>query len=114
VRFEPVEGSSSNGLPGREQIQSELSTLRSYMDTLGRTVLTLTVENLADEARDSQLVVSLGLVCSRPLLICLQIAYDYSLLDALRKPFTITAGLLSVFVATWAIGNVDVSIKKRT
>lgn len=45
---------------------------------------------------------------------CLQIAYDYSLLDALRKPFTITAGLLSVFAAAWAIGNVDVSIKKRT
>lgn len=39
--------------------------------------------------------------------------YDYTTLDALRKPFTIFAGLLTVFGAAWAIGNVDVSIKKR-
>lgn len=31
----------------------------------------------------------------------------------MRKPVTITAGLLTVFVALWAIGNIDVSIKKR-
>lgn len=57
VRFELVEGSSSNGLPGPNQIQSHVSTHKTYMDTLGRTVLTLNVENLSDEARDSQLVV---------------------------------------------------------
>lgn len=34
-------------------------------------------------------------------------------MDTLRKPFTIIAGLLSVFIAAWAIGNIDVSIKKR-
>lgn len=111
VQFEAVEGSSSNGLPGRNQIQSELSTHKTFMDTLGRTVLTLTVDNLSDEARDSQLVVSP--VYGVLLLLTSQITYDYSLMDALRKPFTITAGLLSVFAATWAIGKIDVSIKKR-
>lgn len=111
VQFEAAEGSSSNGLPGRNQIQSELSTHKTFMDTLGRTVLTLTVDNLSDEARDSQLVVSL--VDRMLLLLTSQITYDYSLMDALRKPFTITAGLLSVFSATWAIGKIDVSIKKR-
>lgn len=58
VRHELVEGTSSNGLPGQNQIESQLSSHKTYMDTLGRTVLTLKVENLSDEARDSQLVVS--------------------------------------------------------
>lgn len=58
VRYETVEGSSSNGLPGADQIQASLSSHKTFMDTLGRTTLTLTVEGLTDEARDSQLVVS--------------------------------------------------------
>lgn len=39
--------------------------------------------------------------------------YDHTLMDALRKPLTIFAGLVTVFFATWVIGNIDVSIKKR-
>ncbi|KAL4927395.1 dolichyl-diphosphooligosaccharide--protein glycotransferase subunit OST1 [Aspergillus undulatus] len=97
VQWETVEGPSSNGLPGAKQIQSELSTHKTFMDTLGRTTLTLTVESLTDEARDSQLVVT----------------YDYSLWDALRKPITFTVGLFSVFAALWAITSIDVSIKSR-
>ncbi|KAI9926660.1 hypothetical protein ASPWEDRAFT_55207 [Aspergillus wentii DTO 134E9] len=97
VRFETIDGASSNGLPGLSQIQSHVSNHKTFMDTLGRTTLTLTVENLSDEARDSQLVIT----------------YDYTLWDALRKPFTITAGLLTLFASIWAIGSIDVSIKKR-
>ncbi|PYH90665.1 oligosaccharyltransferase alpha subunit OstA [Aspergillus ellipticus CBS 707.79] len=97
VRYETLEKSSSNGLPSASQIQSEISTHKTFMDTLGRTTLTLTVEDLTDEARDSQLLIT----------------YDYSLWDSLRKPVTITAGLFTVFVAALAIGNIDVSIKKR-
>ncbi|GFG24466.1 dolichyl-diphosphooligosaccharide--protein glycosyltransferase subunit 1 [Aspergillus udagawae] len=97
VRYQVVEGASSNGLPSLSQIQSHISKHKTYMDTLGRTVLTLTVENLSDEARDSQIVVT----------------YDYSFWDGLRKPFTITAGMFAVFVTAWVIGNLDVSIKKR-
>lgn len=59
VQYEIVEGSSSNGLPGPDQIRSHLSTHKTYMDTLGRSVLTLAVDNLSDEARDSEIVVSL-------------------------------------------------------
>jgi oligosaccharyltransferase complex subunit alpha (ribophorin I) len=33
--------------------------------------------------------------------------------DALRKPFTFFAGMLTVFVAAWSIGKIDISIKKR-
>ncbi|PWY69187.1 oligosaccharyltransferase alpha subunit ostA [Aspergillus sclerotioniger CBS 115572] len=97
VHYELIEKASSNGLPSASQIESQLSSHKTFMDTLGRTALTLTVEDLTDEARDSQLVIT----------------YDYSLWDGLRKPVTITAGLFTVFVAAWAIGNIDVSIKKR-
>ncbi|RAQ50121.1 oligosaccharyl transferase subunit (alpha) [Aspergillus flavus] len=97
VRYETIETASNNGLPPADQIKSHVSPHKTFMDTLGRTALTLTVENLSDEARDSQLVVT----------------YDYSFWDGMRKPVTITTGLLTVFAAVWAIGNIDVSIKKR-
>ncbi|CAI7586595.1 unnamed protein product [Penicillium pancosmium] len=97
VRFQTAEGSSSNGLPGANQIHASLSSFKTFMDTLGRTTLTLEVDGLTDEARDAELIVT----------------YDYTLMDALRKPLTLFGGLLSVFIALWAISNIDVSIKKR-
>lgn len=57
VRYQTVEGANSNGLPGANHIRASLSTLKTYMDTLGRTTLTLEVDSLTDEARDAQLVV---------------------------------------------------------
>ncbi|KAF9882684.1 dolichyl-diphosphooligosaccharide--protein glycosyltransferase subunit 1 [Aspergillus nanangensis] len=97
VRYEVVDKATSNGLPNTDNIKASVTPHKTFMDTLGRTALTLTVENLSDEARDAQILVS----------------YEYSLWDSMRKPVTITAGLLTVFVAAWAIGNVDVAIKKR-
>lgn len=58
VRYEIVEGGNSNGLPSANQIQATLSSFKTYLDTLGRTTLTLEVDSLTDEARDAQLVVS--------------------------------------------------------
>ncbi|GAD99235.1 oligosaccharyl transferase subunit [Paecilomyces variotii No. 5] len=97
VRYEIVEGTSSNGLPGSSQISSSVTKHVTYMDTLGRTALTLTVNNLSDEARDSQLVV----------------IYDYPFIAALRKPLTIFSGFITIFVTVWLVGKIDVSIKKR-
>jgi oligosaccharyltransferase complex subunit alpha (ribophorin I) len=57
VRYQTVEGSHSNGLPGANHIRASLSSFKTYMDTLGRTTLTLEVDSLTDEARDAQLVV---------------------------------------------------------
>ncbi|KAJ5533264.1 hypothetical protein N7494_009816 [Penicillium frequentans] len=97
VRFETVEGANSNGLPGMSQVNASLSTFKTYMDTLGRTTLTLEVDSLTDEARDAQLVVT----------------YDHTFMDAFRKPLTIFGGLLTFFVAIWFLGSIDTSIKKR-
>jgi len=64
------------------------------MDTVGRTALTLNAVNIVDELRDREIIVT----------------YDYPVLAAFRKPMVIFAGFASLFVATWAIGNLDVSI----
>lgn len=63
VRFEILEGANSNGLPGANHIHAHVSSLKTYMDTLGRTTLTLEVDNLTDEARDSKFVVRIDLYC---------------------------------------------------
>lgn len=67
------------------------------MDTLGRTTLTLTAVNIVDDLRDRELIVT----------------YDYPFSARFRKPLTITAGLLAVFVVAWVVGNLDVSIGSK-
>ena len=67
------------------------------MDTLGRPTLTLSASNVIDEARDQSIVVT----------------YEYPFLAGFRKPITIFIGIIGVFTAAWAIGNVDVSIGKK-
>ncbi|OXV08921.1 hypothetical protein Egran_03315 [Elaphomyces granulatus] len=96
VRYEIIE-SVNNGLPNTVQIKSNISKHRTFMDTVGRTVLSLSVENLTDAARDSQLVVT----------------YDFPFVETLRKPLTISSGLLAVFVTAWVVSKLDVSIRKR-
>ena len=75
----------------------ELSSHKTYMDTLGRTTLALSASNVVDEAREIPLVVT----------------YEYPFLAAFRKPLTVFAGVLAVFATAWAIGNVDVSIGRK-
>ena len=65
------------------------------MDTKGRTMLTLKALNIVDDVRDRELIVT----------------YDYPLSAALRKPIVIFSATLSLFLAAWAIGSVDVGIK---
>ncbi|EED23550.1 oligosaccharyl transferase subunit (alpha), putative [Talaromyces stipitatus ATCC 10500] len=97
IKYEILDSGVPNGLPDASYIESSISKHRTYMDTIGRTALTLKVDNLSDEARDSQLLVT----------------YTYPFTAGLRKPLTIAAGLLSIFVGAWFIGSLDVSIKKR-
>lgn len=66
------------------------------MDTVGRTTLKLSALNVIDESRDQDLIVT----------------YDYPFWASFRKPMTIVAGVLSVFMAAWGVGQVDTSIGK--
>ena len=67
------------------------------MDTTGRTTLTLAAQNIVDGQREADLYVS----------------YEYPWTAGLRKPLTIFTGLVAVFGAAWAVGQLDVSIGKK-
>ena len=79
-------------------VASEISSHKSFMDTLGRTTLKLTAMNVVDEARDKELIVT----------------YDYPLTAAYRKPLTIFVGIMAVFATAWGIGRLDISIAKAS
>ena len=79
-------------------VASEISSHKTFMDTLGRTTLKLTAMNVVDEARDKHLIVT----------------YDYPLTAAYRKPITIFVGIIAVFATAWGIGRLDISIAKAS
>ncbi|KAI1190996.1 oligosaccharyltransferase alpha subunit [Nemania serpens] len=71
--------------------------VRTYLDTVGRTVLTIKARNLVDELRDRELVVS----------------YEYSTAAALRKPFVIFTSTMTVFVGIWLLSKLDMSFSTK-
>ena len=77
-------------------VSSEVSSHKTFMDTLGRTTLKLTAMNVVDQARDQDVIIT----------------YDYPLMAAYRKPIAIFCGIMAVFATAWAIGSLDVSIRK--
>jgi oligosaccharyltransferase complex subunit alpha (ribophorin I) len=60
-------------------------------------VLTINARNLPDEFRDRELLVS----------------YDYSLIAGLRKPIVIFSSVMSVFVVTWLLSQIDVKFSTK-
>ncbi|KAE8838249.1 hypothetical protein P3342_001164 [Pyrenophora teres f. teres] len=78
-------------------VSNETTLHKTFMDTVGRTTLTLTAINLVDEFRDRDLIVT----------------YDYPWTAGYRKPIVITLGIFTVFAATWGLGSIDMSIGKK-
>ncbi|KAI1399628.1 Ribophorin I [Hypoxylon fuscum] len=70
---------------------------QTYLDTIGRTVLTIKARNLVDDFRDRDLIIS----------------YDYSLVASLRKPLIVFSSMVTVFVGMWAISKVDVKFSTK-
>lgn len=70
---------------------------RTFMDTLGRTTLTLSALNVVDDLRDVKVLVN----------------YEYTLMNALRKPLSVFAGFSAVFVVAWLVSLIDTSIGKK-
>lgn len=91
IRWETVGGT---GLP---VLQSEISLHQTFMDTLGRSELKLSAVNIADEARDADLVV----------------IYEYPFMAAFRKPLSIFVAVVGVFTVIWAASRVDISIGRK-
>ena len=78
-------------------ISNSTSLHYTFMDTIGRTTLTMTAINIVDELRDRQLIIT----------------YDYPFSARFRKPLTIFAGLLVIFGVSWVVGHLDVSIGRK-
>lgn len=85
------------GGTGVPTLHAEYSLHKTFMDTLGRTKLQLSAINVVDESRDVTVLVT----------------YEYPFAAAFRKPLTIFAGAVVVFVVAWAISTVDTSIGKK-
>ncbi|KAI0486489.1 oligosaccharyltransferase alpha subunit [Xylaria cf. heliscus] len=77
--------------------EHSVEIVRTYLDTVGRTVLTVKARNLVDELRDRELIVS----------------YKYSTAAALRKPFVIFTSTITVFVGMWLLSKLDVSFSTK-
>lgn len=70
---------------------------KTFLDTVGRTSVTIKAQNLVDDFRDRPLIIS----------------YDVPLMATLRKPIVIFASMMSVYVAAWVIGKIEVGIAKK-
>ncbi|KAH7034824.1 Ribophorin I [Microdochium trichocladiopsis] len=84
-------------IPSDSITSAVIDVQKTYLDTVGRTVVTIKSRNLVDDMRGRDLVIS----------------YDYSFLASLRKPLVIFASTLSVFVGVWAISQVDVKFSTK-
>ncbi|KAH9998905.1 Ribophorin I [Xylariaceae sp. FL0662B] len=69
----------------------------AYLDTVGRTVLTIKARNLVDDFRDRELIVS----------------YDYPFVASLRKPLIVFTSMVTVFVGMWVISKVEVKFSTK-
>ncbi|KAI0974318.1 Ribophorin I [Xylaria arbuscula] len=83
--------------PGSSITEHRVDIVRTYLDTIGRTVLTIKARNLVDELRDRELIVS----------------YEHSTVAALRKPVVIFSSTVAVFVSIWLLSKLDVSFSTK-
>lgn len=100
ILFDPCINSSFRNVRFETAVPLVSETLgyhQTFMDTVGRTTLTMTAINVVDELRDRDVIVT----------------YDYPFAAHFRKPLTIFAGLLVIFGVSWVVGNLDVSIGKK-
>ncbi|KAH8170185.1 ribophorin I domain-containing protein [Sarocladium implicatum] len=83
-------------IPESSLDESSVDTHQTYLDTLGRTSVTLRARNLVDDFRDRQLIIS----------------YDLTLSSVLRKPLVVFGSMMAIYVAAWAVGKVQMGFSK--
>ncbi|KAK9375313.1 Ribophorin I [Lipomyces chichibuensis] len=76
--------------------EKEESLLKSHLDTIGRTVVRLTLNNIVDEHRRHELYIT----------------YTYSSASSLHKPIIVSAAIAAIFFAWIILRRIDVSISK--
>ncbi|QPH00773.1 hypothetical protein C2857_004738 [Epichloe festucae Fl1] len=86
------------GVPESSIVETSISVYKTYLDTIGRTSVTIKARNLVDEFRDRDVIIT----------------YETSLLDTLRKPFIVFGSMMVVYAAAWAVGKVEVGFAKNS
>ncbi|KAJ0313753.1 hypothetical protein COL5a_003322 [Colletotrichum fioriniae] len=84
-------------IPESSIVDSAISVHKTYLDTVGRTSVTIKANNLVDEFRDREVIVS----------------YEYSVSSALRKPLVIFVSFISLFAAAWLVGGLNPKISTK-
>ncbi|CAK7242996.1 MAG: dolichyl-diphosphooligosaccharide--protein glycosyltransferase subunit 1 [Sporothrix thermara] len=87
----------SANIPASSIAASTVTVHKTFLDTKGRTTVVIDARNLVDEFRDREVLVT----------------YDYSLLASLRKPIVVFGSVMSLFVAAYVIGSVDLKFSKK-
>ncbi|KAG6030856.1 hypothetical protein E4U19_000219 [Claviceps sp. Clav32 group G5] len=85
------------GVPESAITETSIGVHKTYLDTIGRTSVTIKAHNLVDEFRDRDIIIS----------------YETSSFDTLRKPFIVFGSMMAVYAAAWAVGKVDVGFAKK-
>ncbi|KEY64935.1 hypothetical protein S7711_08934 [Stachybotrys chartarum IBT 7711] len=84
-------------LPEMSITESSIGVHKTFLDTTGRTLLTIKAHNMVDEFRDRDLVIT----------------YETPLAGTLRKPMVIFSSMLAVYVAAWLVGLVNVGFSTK-
>ncbi|TDZ74399.1 Dolichyl-diphosphooligosaccharide--protein glycosyltransferase subunit 1B [Colletotrichum trifolii] len=84
-------------VPQSSIIESAVDVHKTYLDTIGRTSIIIKANNLVDDFRDREVIVT----------------YNYSVASALRKPLIVFISMVSVFVAAWVVGGLNPTIAKK-
>lgn len=78
-------------LPPSAITSTDVQIHKTFLDTVGRTVLIIKARNLVDDFRNRELIVS----------------YDVPLMADIRKPLVIFGSMVVTFIAAYVIGGVQ-------
>ena len=83
-------------IPESSIIETSIGLHQTYLDTIGRTAVTVRARNLVDDFRDRDLIIS----------------YDMSMVVILRKPFIIFASMMGLYITAWTVGKIETGFSK--
>ncbi|KAG5976936.1 hypothetical protein E4U55_007143 [Claviceps digitariae] len=84
-------------IPESSLFETWIDVHKTYLDTIGRTVVNFDAQNLVDEFRDREIFIS----------------YETSLFDTLRKPLVVFGSMMAVYAAAWVVGKVELGFSKK-
>lgn len=78
-------------MPPSAITSTDVEINKTFLDTVGRTVLVIKARNLVDDFRGRELIVS----------------YDVPFLASIRKPLVVFGSMVATFVAAYIVGGIE-------